>query len=149
MLTPAGEEVVNAVGIGLKDVDFQAVYRNDSGRAIQIANLIMDENTASDHLEVHTDHRLRGFNFGTYEGDLNHTMWQDITDDRGVTLEEFLANLDPAEFAASVAKLDKEYMKKEGINWPAEDYQPITDRLIERLDTIVDEEAKNSGIGNI
>lgn len=153
VLTPTGEEVVTAAGIGLKDVDFQAVYSSDSGRAVQTANLIMDENTASDHLEVHTDRRLREFNFGTYEGDLNHTMWQDIADDRGVTLEEFLANLDPAEFADSVAKLDKEHMKKEGIeegiNWPAEDYQTITDRLTEGLDAIVDEEAKNPGTGNI
>lgn len=26
VLTPAGEEVVTAAGVGLKDVDFQAVY---------------------------------------------------------------------------------------------------------------------------
>lgn len=36
--------------------------------------------------------------FGTYEGDLNETMWQDIADDKGVTLEEFMSAVDPKEF---------------------------------------------------
>ena len=148
VLTPAGEEVVTAAGVGLKDVDFQAVYSSDSGRAVQTANMIMDENTASEHVEINTDRRLREFNFGTYEGDLNHTMWQDIADDHGITLEEFLANIEPKDFANSVAKLDKEHMKKEGIeegvNWPAEDYDTITSRLTEGLDAIVAEESKKS-----
>ena len=153
VLTPAGEEVVTAAGIGLKDVDFQAVYSSDSGRAIQTANLIMEKNEASADLEVQTDKRFREFNFGTYEGDLNHTMWQDIADDHGVTLEEFLANIEPKDFANSVAKLDKAHMKKEGveegINWPAEDYKTITDRLTAGLDAVVEAESKNPGSGNV
>uniref|UniRef100_UPI00403F83DE histidine phosphatase family protein n=1 Tax=Candidatus Enterococcus willemsii TaxID=1857215 RepID=UPI00403F83DE len=153
VLTPAGEEIVTAAGVGLKDIDFQAAYSSDSGRAVQTAQLILDENKASSHLELHTDRRLREFNFGSYEGDLNHTMWQDIADDHGVSLEEFLANMNPKDFADSVAKLDKERMKKEGIeegvNWPAEDYDTITSRLTEGLDAIVEEESKHPGTGNI
>lgn len=149
VLTPAGEEVVTACGVGLKDVDFQNAYSSDSGRAIQTADLIIKENENASDLKVITDPRLREFNFGTYEGDLNETMWQDIADDQGVTLEEFKKNMTPKSFANSVAKLDKG-RDEEGLNWPAEDYETITTRLKEGLDDIVAKEMKNGGgSGNV
>lgn len=148
VLTPAGEEVVTAAGIGLKDVEFQNVYSSDSGRAIQTADLIIKENGKSADLKPITDPRLREFNFGTYEGDLNHNMWQDIADDQGVTLEEFMNNMTPESFANSVAKLDAK-KDEEGLNWPAEDYKTITNRLTEGLDDIVAKEMKNGGSGNV
>jgi len=147
VLTPEGEKVVTAAGKGLKDIDFQSAYSSDSGRAIQTADLILAENNNKD-VKLQTDKRLREFNFGSYEGDLNHTMWQDIADDNGVTLEEFMKNMSPESFANSVAKLDKEKVE-EGTNWPAEDYKTITTRLTEGLDDIVKKESKKSGSGNI
>lgn len=153
VLTPAGEEVVTDAGIGLKDIEFQGVYSSDSGRAIQTADLILAENEQSKDLQVQKDSRLREFNFGTYEGDLNDSMWQDVADKQGVSLEEFQANMDPEVFADSVAELDQEQMAEEGVeegvNWPAEDYETITDRLTESLDQIVTDEAQESGSGNV
>ena len=35
-------------------------------------------------------------------------MWQDIADDQGVSLEEFMKNMTPESFANSVAKLDQQ-----------------------------------------
>ncbi|GMA53278.1 phosphoglycerate mutase [Alicyclobacillus contaminans] len=153
VLTPAGEEVVTDAGIGLKGVDFQGAYSSDSGRAIQTADMILDENDQSEDIEVQKDNGLREFNFGTYEGDLNDSMWQDVADEQGVTLEEFQANMDPEVFADSVAKLDKEQIAEEGVeeevNWPAEDYETITDRLTESLDQIVTDETQENGSGNV
>ncbi|AYW46281.1 histidine phosphatase family protein [Tetragenococcus koreensis] len=153
VLTPAGEEVVTDAGIGLKDIEFQGVYSSDSGRAIQTADLILAENEQSKDLQVQKDSGLREFNFGTYEGDLNDSMWQDVADKQGVSLEEFQANMDPEVFADSVAELDQEQMAEEGVeegvNWPAEDYETITDRLTESLDQIVTDEAQESGSGNV
>lgn len=149
VLTPEGEEVVTAAGVGLKDIEFQNVYSSDSGRAVQTAELILKENTKSADLRVQTDDRLREFNFGTYEGDLNHTMWQDIADDQGVTLEEFMKNMTPESFANSVAKLDAKNITEETSNWPAEDYETITKRLKAGLDDIVAKEMKKDGNGNI
>lgn len=148
VLTPAGEEVVTAAGIGLKDVDFQSAYSSDSGRAMQTAKMILAENATASELQLATDERFREFNFGTYEGDLNHTMWQDIADDQGVTLEEFMKNMTPESFANSVAKLD-EGRDEEGVNWPAENYETITNRLTEGLDALVEAEMKNEGSGNV
>lgn len=82
VLTKEGEEVVTAAGKGLGNVDFQNAYSNDSGRAVQTAELIIKENKKSSQLEVQKDPGLREFNFGTYEGDLNHTMWGDIAKKR-------------------------------------------------------------------
>ncbi|MDN6154235.1 MAG: phosphoglycerate mutase family protein [Tetragenococcus halophilus] len=153
VLTPAGEEVVTNAGVGLKDIDFQNAYSSDSGRAIQTADLILDENEQTNEIQVQKDSGLREFNFGTYEGDLNDSMWQDVADEQGVTLEEFQANMDPEVFADSVAKLDKEQMEEnnveEEINWPAEDYETITDRLTNSLDQIVADETQEDGSGNV
>ena len=148
VLTPAGEEVVTAAGIGLKDVDFQSAYSSDSGRAMQTAKLILAENATASELSLITDERFREFNFGTYEGDLNHTMWQDIADDQGVTLEEFMENMTPESFANSVAKLDKGKDEK-GLNWPAEDYETITTRLTAGLDELIEKELETEGSGNV
>lgn len=149
VLTSAGEEVVSAAGKGLKEIKFQNVYSSDSGRAIQTAELILKENDASSDLKVNTDQRLREFNFGTYEGDLNENMWQDIADDQGITLDEFLDNMAPESFANSVAKLDKDKVD-EGTNWPAEDYKTITTRLKKGIDDIVAKELENQdGNGNV
>ncbi|APB32180.1 phosphoglycerate mutase [Vagococcus teuberi] len=147
VLTPEGEKVVMAAGKGLADVEFQSAYSSDSGRAIQTADLILAENNKK-NVELKTDKRLREFNFGSYEGDLNHTMWQDIADDNGVTLEEFMKDMSPESFANSVAKLDKEKVEK-GANWAAEDYKTITTRLTEGLNEIVKEESKKNGSGNV
>ncbi|HDV6601060.1 TPA: histidine phosphatase family protein [Enterococcus faecalis] len=148
VLTPEGEKVVTATGIGLKDVAFQNAYSSDSGRALQTAQLILDQNKAGKDLEVVRDPDLREFNFGSYEGDLNKTMWQDIADDQGVSLEEFMKNMTPESFANSVAKLDQQREESKN-NWPAEDYATITKRLKKGLDKIVATESANSGNGNV
>jgi broad specificity phosphatase PhoE len=148
VLTPAGEDVVRQAGIGLKDIEFQNAYSSDSGRSIQTAEIIIEENDASSDPKLMTDDRFREFNFGTYEGDLNHTMWQDIADFQGITLEEFHKVPNPESFANSVAELDKG-RDKEGLNWPAEDYQTITDRLTAGFEELVKNEAEQAGSGNI
>lgn len=148
VLTPAGEDVVKATGVGLKGVTFQSAYSSDSGRALQTAELIIDENENASGIKVVRDPDLREFNFGSYEGDLNHTMWQDIADSQGISLEEFLSNMTPESFANSVAKLDKERVT-DNTNWAAEDYATITKRLKNGLDKIVKEELNKSGDGNV
>ncbi|MFW7385446.1 histidine phosphatase family protein [Vagococcus fluvialis] len=148
VLTKEGEEVVTAAGKGLGDVDFQNAYSSDSGRAVQTAELIIKENKKSSQLEVQKDPGLREFNFGTYEGDLNHTMWGDIAKKQGVTTEEFMKTMTPKSFADSVAEIDKE-KNVDGKNWPAEDFETITTRLTKSIDEIVEKEMKNEGSGNV
>src|SRR5699024_2049436 len=56
-LTPDGEETARAAGIGLKDTAFTAAYSSDSGRAVQTARIILDENQSSSGVELKTDKR--------------------------------------------------------------------------------------------
>lgn len=147
VLTPQGTEVVEAAGCGLADVPFSAAYSSDLGRAVQTANIIIDSNKASEDLVVVTDDRLREFNFGTWEGEYNHTFWEAIAADQGKTLDEFLAAVDPEEFANSAARLDA--TNPESVNnWPAEDYDTIEKRLSEGINEIAQTEADNGG-GNV
>lgn len=149
VLTPAGIEVAEYLGAGLKEkkIKFTRAYSSDSGRSIQTANIVM-EKTGQKSLQLKTDWRLREFNFGTYEGDLNHTMWTEIAKSQGKTLEEWqAAGISPKDFANSVAALDKG-KAPDGINWPAEDYETITKRLKEGIDEIAKDSAKNGG-GNV
>ena len=148
-LTEAGIEVAEYLGAGLKEkkIRFAAAYSSDSGRSIQTANIVL-EKTGQKSLQLKTDWRLREFNFGTYEGDLNHTMWTEIAKSQGKTLEEWqAAGISPKDFANSVAALDRG-KAPDGINWPAEDYETITKRLKEGIDEIAKESAGKGG-GNI
>lgn len=149
VLTPEGEEVVKAAGRGLKDVDFQAAYSSDSGRAIQTAELILAESATSDDLALAHDSRLREFNFGTFEGELSHDVYTLLAERAGAgqSAEEYEATVTPQVLADSMAALDKENPDA-AKNWPAEDYQQITARLKDAVDDIVDEEAAR-GDGNV
>ncbi|MDH2879276.1 histidine phosphatase family protein [Bacillus cytotoxicus] len=147
VLTPQGEKTVGYLGNGLKDIKFSAAYSSDSGRSMQTANIILGENKKSD-VSLQTDKRLREFNFGSYEGDLNRTMWADIAERQGKTLDEWMdEGVSPKDFANSVAELDKDRVK-EGKNWPAENYETITKRLKESIHEIAKKESKK-GNGNV
>ncbi|RAS77245.1 histidine phosphatase family protein [Priestia endophytica] len=142
VLTPEGEKPIRDAGKGLKNIEFSVAYSSDSGRSVQTANIILDENKKAKNVSLQTDKRLREFNFGSYEGDLNHTMWSDIAESQGKTLDEWRsAGTSPRDFANSVAELDKGRVK-EGENWPAEDYDTITKRLKDSIDEIAKKESK-------
>ncbi len=147
VLTPQGEEVVTAAGCGLADVSFSAAYSSDLGRAMQTANIILDENKNSEDVVLVSDDRLREFNFGTWEGEHNELFWRAIAEDQGITLEEFLTSVDPEDFANSAARLDAANPESAN-NWPAEDYDTISKRLTESINEIAETEAENGG-GNV
>lgn len=148
VLTPKGEETVENAAKGMKEkgLEFDVAYSSDSGRSIQTANIILDVIGQND-LNLKTDSRFREFNFGTYEGDLNHTMWTDIATSQGKTLEEWMETMTPRNFADSVAELDQG-RDPEGLNWPAEDYDTIVARLKEGLEDVAQEVSADGG-GNV
>lgn len=148
-LTPDGEEVARAAGIGLKDTAFTAAYSSDSGRAVQTARIILNENEAAANMELKTDKRLREFSFGSFEGDLNETVIRAVAERKGQTLEEFQrTGSTPKDYANRVAELEKENRnEKDGI-WPAEDYNRIATRLHNAIHEIAEAESKSGG-GNV
>ena len=109
--------------------------------------MILAENESSSELVLENDQRFREFNFGTWEGDLNHNMWTAAAALSNQTMEEWLADLSPQIFADSVATLDKENPEA-AKNWPAEDYATISARLKDGIDDLVDTETAK-GNGNV
>lgn len=156
-LTPAGVEVAEDLGKGLKNegITFDAVITSDSGRAIETAEIVLENNGQEDMiLKMTKDKRLREFNFGTYEGMPNEEMQEAIANKQGMTMEEWLENLQKvgfvksiADFADTIAEADKENVE-EGVNWNAEDYQTIVERSTSAIDEIV-KNAQENGYENI
>lgn len=149
VLIKSGEEVVRKAGIGMKDIEFQNVYSSDSGRAVQTASILLNENVKSKKITPVLDERLREINFGTYEGDLNINMWKEIAKLNKITVEEFKKNATPKMFADSVAYLDKKRALKFGESYPAEDYDTASKRLKSFIEEIANKESKQKGSGNI
>ncbi|MGX7150452.1 histidine phosphatase family protein [Enterococcus ureasiticus] len=154
-LTPAGVEVAEQLGKGLSDVKFDKVVTSDSGRAIETAELVL-QNNGQEKLtkEMTKDKRLREYNFGTYEGLMNEEMLTAVAKEKGQTYEEYNDWMKEVgfykgiiEFADILSDLDKKNVEK-GVNWPAEDSKTIVTRLTAGLDDIV-KDAQKEGANNV
>ncbi|WP_206911537.1 histidine phosphatase family protein [Enterococcus sp. DIV0849a] len=154
-LTPAGVEVAEQLGKGLSDVKFDKVVTSDSGRAIETAELVL-QNNGQEKLtkEMTKDERLREYNFGTYEGLMNEEMLTAVAKEKGQTYEEYNDWMKEVgfykgiiEFADILSDLDKKNVEK-GVNWPAEDSKTIVTRLTAGLDDIV-KDAQKEGANNV
>jgi probable phosphoglycerate mutase len=77
-LTPAGVEVAECLARGLKleGIHFKAAYCSDLGRARQTARIALKGSGQGD-LPLTEVSNLRETNFGSYEGEPNHVMWND------------------------------------------------------------------------
>jgi len=154
-LTQPGIDVAESLGKGLADVQFDAVYSSDSGRAIETAKIVL-ENSGQKELfkELNQDTRLREFCYGTFEGTSNEEMATVVAEKQNLTYEEWVANItklgyvnNNRKFANDLAEIDKS-VNTEGATWPAEDYQTVTDRTKKAIDKIVST-AKENGESNV
>lgn len=77
-LTPAGVEVAEYLGAGLKEenIQFKAAYSSDLGRARQTARIVLDAKGQKDMVVTEVP-GVRETNFGSYEGEFNPKMWND------------------------------------------------------------------------
>lgn len=67
-LTENGKEDVRRSGRGLADVKFDAIYTSDLSRTIETANLILEENHATEDKTLHSMPEFREVFFGSMEG---------------------------------------------------------------------------------
>ncbi|MTD38018.1 histidine phosphatase family protein [Erwinia sp. CPCC 100877] len=154
-LTPAGVEVAEYLGKGLSDVKFDKIVTSDSGRAIETAELVLQNNGQADMVKAMTkDKRLREYNFGTYEGQMNDDMLTAVAKEHGKTLDEYNEWMQEVgfykgilDFADVLSELDKKNVE-EDVNWLAEDSQTIIKRLTNALDDVV-KDAEKEGANNV
>lgn len=78
VLTEKGIDVAVNVGLGLRDIKFDAVYSSDLGRAIKTAAIVINENRASGKIQLQELEGLREVYFGKYEGELESVMFNDM-----------------------------------------------------------------------
>lgn len=154
-LTQPGIDVAESLGKGLADVKFDAVYSSDSGRAIETAKIVLENNGQKELFDnLIQDKRLREFCYGTFEGTSNTEMATTVAEKQNLTYDEWVANItklgyvnNNRKFANDLAEIDKS-INTEGGTWPAEDYQTVTDRTKEAIEEIVTV-AKENGETNI
>ncbi|WP_211245300.1 histidine phosphatase family protein [Curvibacter gracilis] len=144
VLTPEGIAVAQDLGRGLKDTRFAAVYSSDSGRAMETARVVQ-QFSGQTQLPLQIDSRLREFNFGSYEADLNSTLWDDAARFDGLPMEAWLKQFTPKRFSNTVAAMDRQRGTTHGKTWPAEDYATISKRLIGGLTDIASQQARKGG----
>ena len=139
-LTEPGVTVARQLGRGLKGIPFAAAYSSDSGRAIETANLVLEESGQTD-VKLTTDKNLREWNFGKYEGDLNANMWNVILQGLGITdMKQLDMKSDMGKIADTIAASDE--------TGQAENWEAISTRLRTALDEISEETTENGG-GNV
>lgn len=147
-LTPPGVEVAEYLGIGLalSDITFDKVYSSDSSRAVETAEIVLANSGQSD-LTINKDKRFREHCFGTYDAMEEHERFNVLAEFKGMTYDEYMSYLMQNGFskphADDIAALDKGQVE-EGVNWPAEDYETIENRLVAGLNDVV-ADAKSTG----
>lgn len=144
-LTKAGVEVAQQLGLGLKHVDFMAVYSSDSGRARETARLILE--AKGDEKNIITELKtLRETCFGLFEGDLDPNMWGPAAQYLGYPSDQELM----ADFNAGKMTIDKMMnaiaaVEKSG---EAENYETVKNRMLESMYDIA-KSAQKQGGGNV
>jgi probable phosphoglycerate mutase len=144
-LTPAGIEVAEYLGAGLKDVPFKAAYSSDLGRARQTARIVLDAKGQST-MKITELPTVRETNFGRYEGEMNPKMWGDAALYLHFTgLPEFMSSLTKRpellqDMLGAVKELDTLGM--------AENYFDVKARGQKAIREIAEKEAASGG-GNI
>lgn len=91
-LTDRGVINVRRSGKGLKDVKFDAVYTSDLSRTVDTAELILEENEATDpQQEIILMPEFREVFFGSFEGEKADVLYGKIAQEVGFdTIEEML-----------------------------------------------------------
>ena len=144
-LTEEGQHQADAVGIGLKDVEFVAAYTSDLGRVRETAARILAENT-HDTPELFELTGLREWTFGGYEGRNDAEMWGALLDTHGLgefnpaLMCELLGSMTNQELADEIAANDELHA--------AETYDEIASRTETAINQII-EECKALGGGNV
>lgn len=154
-LTQPGIDVAESLGKGLTEIKFDAAYSSDSGRAIETAKIVLENNGQKELFDdLIQDKRLREFCYGTFEGTSNTEMATTVAEKQNLTYDEWVANItklgyvnNNRKFANDLAEIDK-LVNNEGATWPAEDYQTVTDRTKVAIEEIAST-AKENGESNI
>ncbi|WP_160720408.1 histidine phosphatase family protein [Bacillus sp. USDA818B3_A] len=117
-LTEEGRAVAMETGKRLSEVQFDRIYTSDSGRTVETAELILQQNQSKNNLTINRRKAFRESFFGSFEGEYSEAAFRQIAQDNGCsspkelfqkhTLEEvmnFIKQSDPFHHAENYLEL--------------------------------------------
>ncbi|WP_246938787.1 histidine phosphatase family protein [Bacillus pinisoli] len=138
-LTEEGKQVAIEAGKKLEDVRFDRVYTSDSGRTVETAEVVLQQNQYRDNLSIQRRKEFRETFFGSFEGEKNDVVWNKLAKDNGFhSMKEVFKHHNIEELSNLIKKSDPLHH--------AENYTEIWTRVEKGLQALVEE---NKGGGNI
>ncbi|MBO0441922.1 histidine phosphatase family protein [Candidatus Enterococcus ikei] len=141
-LTKEGEQVIQYLGLGLRDTDFKEAYSSDSGRAMQTARIILQEHHNGTAIPYATDSRIREWCFGSLDGGYDGELWGVVP-----RILAFKNYDDMMTNRISYKDLADAIIAADTANW-AEPYEKIRERVWSGFEDIAHYREKNGG-GNV
>ena len=138
-LTEEGKAAATETGKRLEDVQFNRVYTSDLGRAVETAELILQQNNDNHNLEINKRKAFRESFFGSFEGENLEAAWSKIAQDNGFnyhTTKEMFRNHSLEEVMNFIKKSDPFH--------DAENYRELWERIDNGLNEIVSKSQSNN-----
>lgn len=135
-LTEEGKAIAIEAGKGLANVQFDRVYTSDSGRTVETAECILQQNNYSSNLVINKRKAFREVFFGSFEGEYSEVAWNKVAQDNGYhTFNEM--------FRSHSIEGIMNFMKKSDPLHHAENHRELWERLEKGLDEITSESQSN------
>ncbi|RYL88161.1 histidine phosphatase family protein [Sporolactobacillus sp. THM19-2] len=130
LLTSRGEAQADELGARFKEeqIDFDAVFSSDLGRARQTAKRFLHHSMKPDMPIIETEN-LREVSFGSFEGGSNDTLWE--TGSQGkhdLTVTEASSDEDKIHILSAIKEKDKLHL--------AESFEEVRERISRLLDQV-------------
>ena len=138
-LTKQGEEGIYHLGLGLRDIDFKEAYSSDSGRAMQTAQIILQEHQNHQKIPYLTDKRIREWCFGSLDGGYDGELFYGVLPRTDAFQGKDLHEVTYPELAQGILDVDT-------AGW-AEPWEVLRKRILEGFIAIA-ENLERSGGGN-
>ncbi|MBT2654105.1 histidine phosphatase family protein [Bacillus sp. ISL-18] len=129
-LTEEGKAVAAETGKRLAAVPFDRVYTSDSGRTVETAELILQQNNYQNHLVINRRKAFRESFFGSFEGEYSEVVFRKIAEENNCSSTKELFQNHNLEDVMN-------FFKKSDPFHHAEDYKELWGRIENGLNEIV------------
>ena len=129
-LTEEGKAVASETGKRLAAVPFDRVYTSDSGRTVETAELILQQNNYQNHLVINRRKAFRESFFGSFEGEYSEVVFRKIAEENNcLSTKELFQNHNLEDVM--------NFFKKSDPFHHAEDYKELWGRIEKGLNEII------------
>jgi broad specificity phosphatase PhoE len=139
-LTEEGKLVAIEAGKKLAEVKFDRVYTSDSGRTVETAEIVLQQNSHNKNPNIQKRKAFREIFFGSFEGEKSDVFWEKLAKVNGFeSMDEIFKHHNIESFSNLIKKADPLHH--------AEDYTEIWTRIEKGLQEMVSE--YQTGVKNI